>query len=451
MGLFTDFLIELCREMGIQPPEMEEIPSEILIARSVVSRINEFFFQSYNDIGNTQFNGENLQYFSDFHRFWEANHKQILDPRIDIPQAKLVAQSLNTAVLTYGNSILQVQHDTCGLPPEAIAQVRFFTANQDFRKPPEEQYSKYAKNAQHFESQEIANDPEAFLNYLGVTGLSQSDKRRDFAYNAANFLLNRGITAVKIADIYNNDAVQVREALVETANLGYGAKKANMFIRDMVELGVWSGLKRFDQIDVPSDINTMKLALRTRVLQTETTLVSSFLDIFCHQISCIDEMSARAWRGVWEEWCKLDSNTAPSSPSQMDFLLYRIGREYCDENVVQYNCELGHSFYNFGARLKNCRMCKEAGKRNKSTADKRCLPCQISSSELPRNGKGELLLKDGNLLKTFNGICIFESVCRPKTAEFRSLNPPKSISIKGQTGWTESYAYKEKGGGGMMG
>ncbi len=32
-----------------------------------------------------------------------------------------------------------------------------------------------------------------------------------------------------------------------------------------------------------------------------------------------------------------------------------------------------------------------------------------------------------------------------------SLNPPKSIYIKGQTSWTNSYAYREKGGGGMMG
>ena len=34
----------------------------------------------------------------------------------------------------------------------------------------------------------------------------------------------------------------------------------------------------FDKIDVASDINTMKVAFRTRILKTEIPLVSSFLD-----------------------------------------------------------------------------------------------------------------------------------------------------------------------------
>ncbi len=61
------------------------------------------------------------------------------------------------------------------------------------------------------------------------------------------------------------------------------------------------------------------------------------------------------------------------------------------------------------------------------------------------------MLKENELLRKFDGICIFEEVCMPRTKEFTALNPPKSISIKGQTGWTNSYAYKDKGGGGMMG
>ena len=74
----------------------------------------------------------------------------------------------------------------------------------------------------------------------------------------------------------------------------------------------------------------------------------------------------------------------------------------------------------------------------------------MEEKDLPRE-KGRLLLKNSNLLKTFKGICIFENVCKPKTNEFRALNPPKSISIKGRIGWTNSYAIREKGGGGMMG
>lgn len=32
-----------------------------------------------------------------------------------------------------------------------------------------------------------------------------------------------------------------------------------MFIRDMVVLGVWNRVKGFDDIDVASDVNTIKL------------------------------------------------------------------------------------------------------------------------------------------------------------------------------------------------
>ena len=343
-----------------------------------------------------------------------------------------------------------VTHQTHGLGPQAIAQVRFFTANQDFREPPENQFGNYLDDPARFDAEEIADDPNDFLKFLGMTRLSQTDKRLDFARNAAGFLLANGITAFEIAQHFGNDAVQIRDALVNAPNMGYGLKKANMFIRDMVELGAWPELQHFDRVDVASDINTMKVALRTRILQTDTPLLSSFLDIFCYQYGYIDEMSARAWRTVWEEWQQVHPATVPSSPCEMDFLLYRIGREYCSEKVVRYVCEDGHTFYHFGARLKNCRLCRDVGKRVRAHAHARLLPCQLDSADLPQEA-GQLLLSDSNLLKTFDGVCILEVACQPKTENFRALNPPKSISIKGQTSWTSSYAYRYKGGGGMMG
>ena len=386
----------------------------------------------------------------EFHKFWEAHHKKILNAKIDRKQARLAAQSLSDAIDKYGKKILGVTHQTQGLQPEAIAQVRFFTANQDFREPPENQFGKYFEDPTRFDAQGIVDDPEDFLKFLGTTRLSQTDKRLDFARNAAGFLLEKNISALDIAKYFNNDAAQIRETLVNTPNIGYGLKKANMFIRDMVELGVWTKLVNFDKMDVASDINTMKLALRNGILQTDIPLLSSFLDIFCYQYSHIDEISAKAWRVVWEEWVKLDPSAAPSSPCQMDFLLYRIGREYCDDAVVQYECVDGHVFYHFGARLKNCPRCRNRNIRKPAYPKKRLLPCQLESSQLPREN-GELLLKKDNLLKIFDGICIFEKVCKPKADKFRALNPPKSISIKGQTGWTNSYAYQDRGGGGMMG
>ncbi|GAI54704.1 unnamed protein product, partial [marine sediment metagenome] len=122
----------------------------------------------------------------------------------------------------------------------------------------------------------------------------------------------------------------------------------------------------------------------------------------------------------------------------------------CDDVVVEYECDKTHIFYYFNARLKNCRICGKKRIKTRAYKKGRFFPCQIDSKKLPREGD-RLLLKEPNLLKTFDGICIFEKVCMPRSEEFRALNPPKSISVKGPTGWTKSYAYRGRGGGGMMG
>ena len=160
-------------------------------------------------------------------------------------------------------------------------------------------------------------------------------------------------------------------------------------------------------------------------------------------------MSAKAWRTVWEEWQALDTDTSPRSPCLMDFLLYRMGREYCKDNLVKYQCEVGHTFYYFGARLRKCRVCH---RKQRATASPiaRKLPCQANIEDLPREND-RLLLSPSNLLYTFDGICPLENTCQPKTKAFQQLDPPKSISIKGRTSWTSAYADKERGGGGMMG
>lgn len=447
---FKRFIENLNKRIDIPLPESWSGLSEVQLAQRFLEKLNEYFFQTYEGIGTTTFRGDELQYFSEFHKFWEAHHREILNVRIDRAQARLAAQALGNAIGKYGESILNVTHETHGLGPQAVAQVRFFTANQDFREPPEDPFGKYLDDPTRFNAQEIADDPADFLKFLGMTRLSQTDKRLDYARHAARFLLSRGITAFEIAQRFGDDAVQIRDALVNASNMGYGLKKANMLIRDMVELCVWPGLQHFDKVDVASDINTMKLALRTRILQTDIPLLSSFLDIFCYQYGYIDKMSAQAWRAVWEEWQQVDPSTAPLSPCQMDFLLYRIGREYCKEMVVQYVCEAGHVFYHFGAGLKNCRVCNRAKRRVRAHPRVRLLPCQLDSTDLPRE-EGHLLLREDNLLRLFDGVCVLETVCQPKTDNFRALNPPKSISIKGRTSWTKSYAYRDKGGGGMMG
>ena len=44
--------------------------------------------------------------------------------------------------------------------------------------------------------------------------------------------------------------------------------------------------------------------------------------------------------------------------------------------------------------------------------------------------------------------CPFKTICDSTNKRF--LEPPKSISILEQTGWTSAYAEKDKGGGGLM-
>ncbi len=53
-----------------------------------------------------------------------------------------------------------------------------------------------------------------------------------------------------------------------------------------------------------------------------------------------------------------------------------------------------------------------------------------------------------SLLRTpFDGVCPFEPACHPKADDFRTLAPPKFISIKQETGWRTVYANREEGGG----
>ena len=424
----------------------DKITDDVTLARRILERLNAHFHQTYDGNGVGTLNEKEYQYLPDFHKYWEAHHAEIINARIDRQQARIAARALHEARLKYGENIFNVTLNTRGLSRRALVQVRFFTANQDFREPPEDQFGKYLEDDTQFEARTIAEDTAGFLSFLGMSRLSQNDKRLDFARHAAAFLLERQMTAYNIAAYFDNDAEKIRQGFLANVGMGYGPKKTNMFIRDMVVLGVWPNLSNMQVIDVASDRNTMKLALRTRILQTEIPLLSSFLDIFGYQYGYIDEMSATAWRTVWEEWKAIEPATAPAAPCMMDFLLYRIGREYCEDKLVEFVCDNEHRFFHFGARLKLCRQCRAS-----LTPVRRLIPCQVNANQLPHDEDGTLLLDKMNLLRIFGGVCIFESTCRPKASDFRKLSPPKAISIIGRTGWTDSYAFKDEGGGGMMG
>jgi len=128
MGNFVEFIKEINQNIGISLPASWTNLSEVYLAQRFLEKLNEYFFQTYEKIGNTSLNGQELQYFSKFHKFWEANHKEILNVKIDEEKAQLAAVALSKAIKQYGNKILGVVNQLQGLSPEAIAQVRFFTA-----------------------------------------------------------------------------------------------------------------------------------------------------------------------------------------------------------------------------------------------------------------------------------------------------------------------------------
>jgi len=450
MESIIGFIERINEEIGITIPSSWKTLSDVDIARRFIQGVNEYFYQTHEGIGYANFRGEEIQYFSEFHQFWEENHEDIINARINDDQATVAAKCLSSARDEYGDGIFGLNVNTHGLSKEDIANVRYFTATQDFREPPENEYALFLEGPDAFEPSEIYKEPDSFLLTLEMVGLSQSDKRTDYPKNASSFLINNNITAYELAGFYDNDAERIRDGLVSTPNNGYWYKKANMFIRDMIELGVWPDLENIDKIDVASDINTMKIALRTGVLDTDIPLISSFLDIFCYQYEDIDTKSAGAWRRVWELWKDIKPENAPKAPCFIDFLIYRIGKEYCKKTLVKYRCTNGHEFFYLNARKSICDICREEGTDGRVEIIGKLLPCQIDKGNLPRKN-GTLSISNTNLLHTFDGKCILEEACQPKRDDFVALDPPKSISVKGRTSWTSSYADKERGGGGMMG
>jgi len=93
MGNFVEFIKEINQKIDISLPASWTNLSEVCLAQRFLEKLNEYFFQTYEKIGTTTFNGQELQYFSKFHKFWEANHKGILNVKIDREKTQLVAEA----------------------------------------------------------------------------------------------------------------------------------------------------------------------------------------------------------------------------------------------------------------------------------------------------------------------------------------------------------------------
>lgn len=234
--------------------------------------------------------------------------------------------------------------------------------------------------------------------------------------------------------------------MIYCKSAGYGNKKTDMFLRDMVVLGVWKDVKGFDKIDVASDINTIKVALRTGIIKTQIPLVSSFLDIFCYQYSYIDEMNALAWRRVWEIWHTIYPNETITSPCLIDYFVYRVvGKQFCKKNLYVFECDNEHHHFKWHSnRNKTCQLCHASHKKG--------VKAHLVMSVMPCNDpEGEISIRKSEYVRSLPkeqqfGECPFINIC----GENKKLMPPKSISIMGQTGWNSAYAKQNEGGGGLM-
>lgn len=422
----------------------------IISARKIVREINDFLYTTYKGIGSVKALGNEYQFFSEFHRYWNANYAEILNVKICDEKCALVADALYDIYQRSNGKAFSGVYDTYGLSNEEVCRVRMLTANQDFRgsRDFKDLVEIFQSDNSIFDLKFINEEPELFLKSIDVGSLSQNDKRIPYAKAISKMLLELGVTPYELIEYYDRDIYALRNALIAYNGAGYGNKKADMFVRDMVVLGVWDNVRNFEMIDVASDINTIKVALRTGILSTEIPLVSSFLDIFCNQYSHIDDMTAKAWRRVWEIFVEKYPETSIVSPCLFDYFVYNVvGRQFCKENLFVFGgeeCE--HTFAWHSSRNKVCQVCyKQHGVRNAAYITKRLFACEHTDGKLAIC-KTDFYKRE--MCAPNVEECPFKNICN-SSGNVR-LQPPKSISILGRTGWTDAYSNKGEGGGGLM-
>ena len=198
----------------------------------------------------------------------------------------------------------------------------------------------------------------------------------------------------------------------------------------------------YSDINKTSD-NPSKNNFERKLLDMKSKIKNS--NIICIRNN-IETMNASAWRRVWEIWNEKYPAECIESPCLIDYFVYNvIGKQFCKEILYQFECEThAHTFMWHSGRNKTCQVCLKNGiKKVKAQPIARMMPCSneegyVAIQETPY----VLSLPDEQKISE----CPFKEICQ----ENRYLQPPKSISILGQTGWTTAYARKNEGGGGLM-
>ena len=419
--------------------------------RNIVKNLNEFLYTNYDGIGKTFELDSERDYISDYHKFWEKNCEKILSPSINKTKCEEVADVFHEIYINNKEAFYSL-YSKEGLNDEEVCRIRFYTASQDFNG--SRKFSEYAEiykeDPSIFDKEYINSKPESFIRDLKFSKLSQTDKRIQFAKKSAEMLLQFKCEPFELLKKFNGDLLEIKNQLIKNQGMGFGNKKADMFIIDMVVLSIWKDYKNFEQIDVASDRNTMKVALRTGILKTEIPLVSSFLDIFCYQYSLIDQWCAKAWREVWNIWNKKYPKECIEGPSLLDYLVYRIiGIEFCNEKLAIFNGKnCGHVFKWHSSKNRKCQVCAKNKIYSEAKLINKVLPCQ--------DEEGYIYIEKNKYVSGKEAVlhgykeCPLINVCNPMSNNFIKYNGPKSISILGRTGWSSTYTKRNEGGGGLM-
>jgi hypothetical protein len=333
---FNKFLLGLTGQMGIKVKEEDLLQShkdEYSLAAAILNEINKFFYQTNSKLDK--------DYISEFHKYWSKNAEKVLEPKINDKNCLKVAEVLEEI---YKSNSIKVQLDTLDLKPEEIANVRFFTAIQDFKidiNANINPFELYKSHPESFNPQKILDNElliDQFLNKIGAD--SQRDKRKSWMNRSAKLLVEKfNGSAYNINEAMGRDVLKIKDLLAGYVGYGFSQKKVDMFLRDMIDLNVWTYKKNVDKINVMSDKNTMRIALRTGILEFRIPLLASYLDVYCYQYGLVDEWNTEAWRRVWINWEKIKNNHRPPTPASFDYFIFKMGKLACWKAPQRRKCE----------------------------------------------------------------------------------------------------------------
>jgi len=377
---FSDFLAAIA---AIQNDTTKDDTEK---ARQALYEMSKFLYFRTPDIPK--------DHISAFHIWWEQNAHEVLGITIDDDQCRKVAAVLERH-FSQADTSANYYAPPSEMTKQQIANCRFFSAAQDFggrfRRSP---FDLMVDDPDFFSPSRMGDVAhiDMFLNHIGAE--AQYDKRRDYARNGAKWLIDGyGGEAYNVYGANKSSVKRLSSAMtVKTIGMGFSAKKCHMFVRDLFDWGVWEPAEDIHELDVASDANTMRIALRTGILRLKIpTLIPSYLDIYSPQYELMDNHNVAAWRRVWELWDEIPDNHRVPAPAFFDFFIYTLGKTTC-KRATQ--------------RCLATNKCSKFGRED----------CPAFGSDV-----------------CVDGHCPLNQIC---PTELRVLQPPKSISILGRTGWT---------------